>query len=56
MDALAKRCRYTHEDLSKRLGSRATSITESLALAQCPTTSESFVGWPTFPLSHCFYR
>ena len=36
MDALAKRCRYTHEDLSKRLGKSRTSITESLSLAQMP--------------------
>ena len=36
MDALAKRCRYTHEDLAKRLGKSRTGVTESLALAQMP--------------------
>jgi ParB family chromosome partitioning protein len=36
MDALAKRCRYTHEDLAKRLGKSRTAVTESLALAQMP--------------------
>ena len=36
MDQLAKRCRYTHEDLAKRLGKSRTSVTESLALAQMP--------------------
>jgi ParB family chromosome partitioning protein len=36
MDQLAKRCRYTHEDLAKRLGKSRTAVTESLALAQMP--------------------
>lgn len=36
MDSLAKRCRYTHEELAKRLGKSRTSITESLALAGMP--------------------
>jgi len=38
MDALAKRGRYTHEELAKRLGKSRTSVTESLALAQMPDT------------------
>ncbi len=37
MEALAKRCGYTHEDLAKRLGKSRTSVTESLALAGMPT-------------------
>ena len=36
MDALAKRCGYTHEDLAKRLGKSRTSVTESLALTAMP--------------------
>ena len=56
LQSLATRCGYTHEDLARRLGKSRTSITESLALNKCPTRSETFVGWPTFPLSHCFYR
>ena len=36
MDSLAKRCRYTHEELAKRLGKSRTSITESLALSAMP--------------------
>jgi ParB family chromosome partitioning protein len=36
MDALAKRCGYTHEDLAKRLGKSRTSVTESLSLAEMP--------------------
>ena len=53
---LAEKCGYTHEELARRLGKSRTAITESLSLARCPTRSEIFVGWPTFPLSHCFYR
>jgi len=37
MDALAKRCGYTHEDLAKRLGKSRTSVTESLSLTAMPT-------------------
>jgi len=36
MLALAKRCRYTHEDLAKRLGKSRTAVTESLAIADMP--------------------
>ena len=36
MDALAKRCGYTHEDLAKRLGKSRTSVTESLSLTAMP--------------------
>ncbi len=36
MAGLAERCRYTHEDLARRLGKSRTSITESLALAAMP--------------------
>jgi ParB family chromosome partitioning protein len=36
MDALARRCGYTHEDLAKRLGKSRTSVTESLALTAMP--------------------
>jgi ParB family chromosome partitioning protein len=34
--ALAERCRYTHEDLARKLGKSRTSITESLALQEMP--------------------
>jgi ParB family transcriptional regulator, chromosome partitioning protein len=37
MDALAKRCGYTHEDLAKRLGKSRTSVTESLSLTAMPS-------------------
>jgi ParB family chromosome partitioning protein len=36
MAGLAQKCRYTHEDLARRLGKSRTSITESLALASMP--------------------
>lgn len=36
MQALAKRCAYTHEDIAKRLGKSRTSVTESLAIAEMP--------------------
>ena len=36
MQALARRCAYTHEDLAKRLGKSRTAVTESLAIADMP--------------------
>jgi ParB family chromosome partitioning protein len=36
MAGLAQKCRYTHEDLARRLGKSRTSVTESLALASMP--------------------
>ena len=36
MAGLAEKCRYTHEDLARRLGKSRTSVTESLALASMP--------------------
>ncbi|MBI2187433.1 MAG: ParB/RepB/Spo0J family partition protein [Acidobacteria bacterium] len=33
---LAQRCRYTHEDMARKLGKSRTSITETLALNQMP--------------------
>jgi ParB family chromosome partitioning protein len=36
LGSLATRCRYTHEDLARRLGKSRTSITESLALNGMP--------------------
>ena len=36
LESLADRCRYTHEDLARRLGKSRTSVTESLALATMP--------------------
>jgi ParB family chromosome partitioning protein len=36
MQGLAEGCRYTHEDLARRLGKSRTSITESLALCAMP--------------------
>ncbi len=36
MQALARRCAYTHEDLAKRLGKSRTSVTEALAIADMP--------------------
>jgi ParB family chromosome partitioning protein len=36
LGTLAARCRYTHEDLARRLGKSRTSITESLALNAMP--------------------
>ena len=34
MQQLAQKCRYTHEDMARKLGSRGPSITESLSLEQ----------------------
>ncbi len=34
--SLAERCRYTHEDMAKRLGKSRTAITESLSLNAMP--------------------
>ena len=36
MQALARRCAYTHEDIAKRLGKSRTSVTEALAIADMP--------------------
>ena len=36
LQQLAERCRYTHEDMSRKLGKSRTSITESLSLASMP--------------------
>jgi ParB family chromosome partitioning protein len=36
LQGLADACRYTHEDLARRLGKSRTSITESLALTAMP--------------------
>jgi ParB family chromosome partitioning protein len=36
LQGLAEACRYTHEDLARRLGKSRTSITESLALTAMP--------------------
>jgi ParB family transcriptional regulator, chromosome partitioning protein len=36
LQSLAERCRYTHEDMAKRLGKSRTAITESLSLNQMP--------------------
>jgi ParB family chromosome partitioning protein len=36
MQALARRCGYTHEDLAKKLGKSRTSVTEALAIADMP--------------------
>ncbi|MBI4887162.1 MAG: ParB/RepB/Spo0J family partition protein [Acidobacteria bacterium] len=36
MQQLAERCRYTHEDMARKLGKSRTSITESLALNNMP--------------------
>ena len=57
MASLAERCGYTHEDLAKRLGkSRTSDHGVPGARRDARQRSEIFVGWPTFPLSHCFYR
>ena len=37
-------------------GSRGRRSRSRWRWPTCPTRSETFVGWPTFPLSHCFYR
>jgi ParB family chromosome partitioning protein len=36
LHGLAERCRYTHEDLARRLGKSRTAVTESLALTAMP--------------------
>jgi ParB family chromosome partitioning protein len=36
LQQLAQRCRYTHEDLARKLGKSRTSITESLSLNNMP--------------------
>ena len=36
LQSLAERCRYTHEDMAKRLGKSRTAITESLSLNGMP--------------------
>ena len=36
LHALSERCRYTHEDMARRLGKSRTSITESLSLNSMP--------------------
>jgi ParB family chromosome partitioning protein len=36
LQSLSDRCRYTHEDMAKRLGKSRTSITESLSLNAMP--------------------
>ena len=36
LQQLAQRCRYTHEDMSRKLGKSRTSITESLSLNNMP--------------------
>jgi len=36
LQQLAQRCRYTHEDMSRKLGKSRTSITESLSLTGMP--------------------
>ena len=36
LDQLAQKCRYTHEDMARRLGKSRTSITESLSLNNMP--------------------
>ena len=36
LHSLSERCRYTHEDMAKRLGKSRTSITESLSLNAMP--------------------
>lgn len=36
LHALSERCRYTHEDMAKRLGKSRTAITESLSLNGMP--------------------
>ena len=37
-------------------GSRGRRSPSPWRSPRCPMRSEIFVGWPTFPLSHCFYR
>jgi len=36
LQSLSERCRYTHEDMARRLGKSRTSITESLSLNAMP--------------------
>ena len=37
LQQLAQRCRYTHEDMSRKLGKSRTSVTESLSLTSMPS-------------------
>ena len=37
-------------------GSRGRRSPSRCRSTGCPKTSKTFVGWPTFTLSHCFYR
>ena len=37
LQQLAQRCRYTHEDMSRKLGKSRTSVTESLSLTAMPS-------------------
>ena len=37
LQQLAQRCRYTHEDMSRKLGKSRTSVTESLSLIGMPS-------------------
>ena len=37
LQQLAQRCRYTHEDMSRKLGKSRTSVTESLSLTGMPS-------------------
>ncbi|NOT27454.1 MAG: ParB/RepB/Spo0J family partition protein [Acidobacteria bacterium] len=36
LDQLAQKCRYTHEDMARKLGKSRTSVTESLSLNNMP--------------------
>ena len=36
LQQLAQKCRYTHEDMARKLGKSRTSVTESLSLANMP--------------------
>ena len=57
LHSLAERGGLTHEQLAKRHWEVAHGNHRvSGASTRCRTTSSSFVGWPTFPLSRCFYR
>ena len=57
LHSLATRCNYTHEDMARRLGkSRTADYRVAVAERHARTRSKTFVGWPTFTLSRCFYR
>ena len=47
LDQLAQKCRYTHEDMARKLGKSRTSVTESLSLNNMPKEVRNLVGWPT---------